>query len=666
MSLRWGALWCVLCVSATARADPPPPKPIVVHVSGRRHGPPASRRDPTAASMVLRGEALHEPGASAADVLSQVPGVQIAASGSASDLATASIRGATSAETPVYLAGIRLNDDVTGTADLSTVPLWMLDRVEVFRGNAPEDADRLGIGGAIFFDPKLPHRSKLGAGVGVGSFGKLSAWLGGAVAAPGAASMVAIRRDYAKNDYTYVNDNGTRSTTADDRVVRRPNADATSYDTWAIGRTSVGPGGAEITTVVNAFDREQGVTGLGLIPALAARAHTRRLLAGITARVPCHARRPGQPAGDCRIELTSSAISAASTLRDPLRELALPGTLVESRGQRFSQQVRLVTEPSDNVRVSLDAGEEAELLRVDNLGAQGLHAGRQVTRGAGSIAFHALDWLELYALGALDCHSTSGPDGADHCGVLAPSGRVGARISLARRLVLLANAGRYVRVPTLGELYGTSPQVRGNSALEPELGTTGDLGVRAETSPTARSAAWVDAFGFARWVSQLVAYRRSGLGYVRPFNVGRARVLGVELAAGADLFHHVRSTLALTALDPRNTTPTHRGNNLIPFQSRLATSGYVELYTEPARSALDRVGIGARASYRSSRVADPQGFVIIDQQALLDLEASALFFRRRLAVRLSVKNVTDAPHFDVIGYPLPGRSVHASVEAWWW
>ncbi len=142
----------------------------------------------------------------------------------------------------MYLAGIRLNDDVTGTADLSTVPLWMLDRVEVFRGNAPEAADRLGIGGAIFFEPRLPHHSRLGGGYALGSFGELSTWLGGAVAAPGAASMVALSRSYAKNDYTYVNDNGTRSTTADDRAVRRPNADATSYDSWAIGRTTAGAG----------------------------------------------------------------------------------------------------------------------------------------------------------------------------------------------------------------------------------------------------------------------------------------------------------------------------------------------------------------------------------------------------------------------------------------
>src|SRR6185369_6565468 len=97
---------------------------------------------------VVRGEDLKRPGATAADVLTASPGVEPSRGGAGSDFATVSIRGAPSAEVPVYLAGIRLNDDVTGAADLSTIPLFALDRVEVFRGNAPADADRLGIGGA--------------------------------------------------------------------------------------------------------------------------------------------------------------------------------------------------------------------------------------------------------------------------------------------------------------------------------------------------------------------------------------------------------------------------------------------------------------------------------------------------------------------------------------
>ena len=128
------------------------------------------------------------------DALSELPSVQVARTGAGSELATAAVRGATSAQTPVYLAGVRLNDDVTGTADLSTVPLFLLRRIEVYRGNAPLDADRLGIGGAIFIDPILPRAPRAAAGVGFGSFGALSTWAVGAVGSEqGAGALVAVR-----------------------------------------------------------------------------------------------------------------------------------------------------------------------------------------------------------------------------------------------------------------------------------------------------------------------------------------------------------------------------------------------------------------------------------------------------------------------------------------
>ena len=71
--------------------------------------------------------------------------------------ATAAVRGATALDTPVYLAGVRLNDDVGGTADLSLVPLWLIHHVEIYRGHAPLHADRLAPGGAICFSASAPR-----------------------------------------------------------------------------------------------------------------------------------------------------------------------------------------------------------------------------------------------------------------------------------------------------------------------------------------------------------------------------------------------------------------------------------------------------------------------------------------------------------------------------
>ncbi|WP_437973347.1 TonB-dependent receptor [Sorangium sp. So ce295] len=621
--------------------------------------------------MVISEERLRAPGATSADVLAQVPGVQTSRAGSSSDHATASIRGATSAQTPVYLAGIRLNDDLTGTADLSTLPLWMLARVDVFRGNAPEHADHLGIGGAIFFEPKLPDRTRVGVGSSMGSFGQWSAWTGGALAAGAASALFAVRREQADNRYGFTDDRGTRFDPTDDREVWRSNADFEAYDAWVIGRHEIGRG-ARTLFVANAFYREQGIPGLAVIPARAARSRTQRMLGAVSSRVPCSTWRVGEAEGSCIFEVSSTWVVTRSTVSDPWRELSMQATDVAISGTRLAQQARLGYMVSDDLRFGASALEAVEQVGVDTVASPPLRARRESTRLAGTMTWQPLPWLGLHALSVLQRQSTSGVEHAQGSRAIAvdPVGRFGIEVRPFERMQILMNIGRYVRVPTLGELHGLSYFVRGNSGLVPEQGLTADLGTRLwrEGTPCASCALYVDAFLFGRSAQDLIAFKRSSFGVIRPFNVGAARVLGAELAAGADVLDAIRVELSMTALDPRDVSPSRRvKNDFLPFQSRLVVSPSVEVYADPAlpQIAMDRAAVGVRLLYRSSRFADPAGLVVLRSQAVTDLDASAHFFHRSMAVRFAMRNIFDTQQFDAIGFPLPGRSVHGNLEVWW-
>jgi vitamin B12 transporter len=641
-------------------------EPLEVRVEGERASSRAAGRDETAASFVIRRDEIRSPGAGVADALARVPGVQVARSGAGSELSTAAIRGATAAQTPVYLSGIRLNDDVTGTADLSTVPLFSLDRIEVYRGNAPLDADRLGIGGAIFLEPRLPHALRAGLGAGVGSFGELSTMGAATVgSAPGFSALASVRRDAARNDYSYVDDGGTRFDTSDDRTRRRSNADSESYDAWAIAVEDLADRG-RVLGISNVFVREQGVTGLSAVPATAARLRTLRLLGGVSAKTPC----PSTAGADCEVELGTSAISSSTMLRDPLRELAVGSTQAESRGQRLAQNERIRRTLGRYATLTLSAGQEVERLDVDLAEASAVRARRVALRGAGTAIVHASSKVDAVGLFAVDCHTTIGRLGGDSCDAVEPTGRVGARWNVDRNLAAFANLGRYVRVPTLGELFGVSPSLRGNADLVPERGVTIDGGGRWSTRLRGASDTrlFADLFGFARFASDLIGYRRSSFGAATPYNLQSARVLGLELALGAQAFRMIRAELSATALDPRDTTEARRTtNDLLPFRSRLVTSPYAEVFAEPAFSALhlDRLALGARASYRSSEVADPAGLIVIEHRTLVDVDLVASFWGDSIVSRFRVANVFDVESFDVVGYPLPGRSVHGSLEAWW-
>lgn len=642
------ALFAALSAARVAHADPE----TEVVVNGHKSTRPA--REPTLAASRVDPSELSRPGATAAAILSHVPGVQVSETGGGADLATASVRGATSAQTPVYLAGIRLNDDLTGTADLSLVPLWMLSRADVYRGNAPADADRFGIGGAIYFEPRVPKVTRVGAGAEFGSFGQHAGFVGAQIAQRGDAALIAFRAAGARNDYPYLDNAGT-SQTSDDATRRRPNADYADRDAWAIGRTSLGLRGARITTVFNAFEREQGVTGLAVVPALAARARTSRELVGLSAKVPCGS----EP--DCEVSLSSQVISARSRLTDPRHELGLLSSRLDSRGTRVAQSAHLALVGSV-FHATFGGNVEVEHLALD--GGTTLRAQRSTSAGRAALSASLTSSTEVSALGSASCDATRGPRQPQSCTV-EPEGRLGARQRFGA-FELRTNLGRYARVPTLGELYGVSALVQGSSALVPEQGLTWDLGARWE-APLGPVWTYVDTFGFAREVSQLIAYRRSTLGAVQPYNVGSARVLGAELEAGAQWAQHARTALSITVLDPRDTTATRNlSNDLIPFQSRLFGSLFVEGFLEPGVLAMRRAGLDARLNYRGSRFADPAGLLVLPASTALDLGATVQFGRaHELSLRAAVDDVFDARHFDFIGYPVPGRSFHVSCEAWW-
>jgi vitamin B12 transporter len=642
----------------------PAPLEVTVRAAPLRHVSAA----PTLASSVLSGDQLSGPGLSAADVLARVPGVQVSRTGAQADVATASIRGADARQVPVYLAGVRLNDEVSGTADLSSVPLWMIDRVEIYRGNAPSAADRLGMGGAIFFWPKLPRAGGVGAGAELGSFGERDAHAWGALGSSRAAALVAVRRAGARNDYPFVNDQGQRFE-LDERRERRQNADFSETDAWVLGRYELGRG-ARLSSVLSLLDREQGVTGLSVLPARAARGRTRRLLFGSSVALPCGSLR------GCQLELDTSAIAARSSVSDPLLELGPTlSRFVDNRGERASQRVHVGFELGPALALGVGVQAAFENLRVRR--AAGLPRGgnRRSVLPALDAAWELAPEVSLHALGALECHATRGAsvrfgaavtDASGGCAA-EPVGRVGVRYAPSASLELLSNLSRALRVPSLAELYGTSALVDGNPALRPERSVAFDVGARYRVR-TEGAELFLDGFAFARRASELVRYRRTSLQAMSPFNVSRARLLGVELALSADLLSHVRLEASGTLLDPRETTqdplldPT--ANDILPNTARLTLSTLTELYVEPAnaRLQLTRASIGLRYQHKSSRFEDPAGQNVLPEQNLCDIELAGSFLEGRVTLRAALRNAFDAQTSDLIGLPVPGRSYHAALE----
>jgi iron complex outermembrane receptor protein len=665
------AAWLVAsastCVAGRARADDAPGAassstvPVVeeVQVRGEPIQEPVAPRDAAVAGSVVTRDRLVGPGLEAQDVLRAQPGVVVTETGGFGAPATAAIRGATAEDTPVYLAGVRLNDDVGGTADLSLVPLWLIDRIEVYRGNAPLDADRLGPGGAIFFEPRRPTRDMGGDGYYGGSWGASKGWAYAGTRAGPVGVLAGVSGDRATNRYPFVNDHGTLFEPNRDIEATRQNADETTLEGWSLARVDLGSG-ATLDVVANAITREQGVPSLALLPTREARERADRGLAGLALHLPLDHQ------GRATLEARTSFLIGSTAYSDPLLELALYAREVRVVGRRVEQTVGAAVDVTDALRIRPVATVAAEGIERSPNDIPIGRAHREFARAAVGAEQRVGESLTLHALGSVECHRTgANPD--ELCDVLAPTGRVGAETG-TRRVRILWNLGRYVRVPTLGQIYGVSGTIHGNPALAPETGVTQDFGIRAQTRRgDALDGAYVDAFVFARWADGLIAYERTGQGFITPYNVGAARVVGAEVLTGLALTRIVRVELAATALDPRDTSAGRTTvNDILPFRSRLIAAPCVRAdWKRRSRNGLSGVGGEVRGLYQSSRYVDPAGLGVIGQQATVDLEGHVSLFDGVLTFRGRVADLFDATRTDIVGYPLPGRSVYAGLEAAW-
>ena len=93
----------------------------------------------------------------------------------------------------------------------------------------------------------------------------------------------------------------------------------------------------------------------------------------------------------------------------------------------------------------------------------------------------------------------------------------------------------------------------------------------------------------------------------------------------------------------------------------------VELHTShlPDSLGLSRAAVSIRGNHRGSRYQDATGLIIVPHSTTFDLGMNVLLRHLPLSIRASVYNVFNQPSFDVVGYPLPPRSLMLGAEFDW-
>lgn len=139
------------------------------------------------------------------DFLKMVPGVHVREVNGKGQYTTVSVRGSTAAQVGVFVDGVLFNLGGDAAADISTIPVHNVERIEVYRGYIPARFGGTFMGGVINIVTKRPTKANVQASFGKSSFGGYKGNLQIDAPLGGGALMVGINRDQSDGDFKYKN-----------------------------------------------------------------------------------------------------------------------------------------------------------------------------------------------------------------------------------------------------------------------------------------------------------------------------------------------------------------------------------------------------------------------------------------------------------------------------
>ena len=140
-----------------------------------------------------------------ADFLKMVPGIHVREVNGKGQYTTVSVRGSTAAQVGVFVDGILFNLGGDAAADISTIPVKNVERIEVYRGYIPARFGGTYMGGVINIVTKKPTKANVSASMGKKSYGGYSGSVEVDAPLGNGALMIGVNRDQSKGDFKYKN-----------------------------------------------------------------------------------------------------------------------------------------------------------------------------------------------------------------------------------------------------------------------------------------------------------------------------------------------------------------------------------------------------------------------------------------------------------------------------
>jgi vitamin B12 transporter len=601
---------------------------------------------PPAVSVVTAEDIAARGATTVAEAVSTVAGLSVNDKGPDGSQVAVSIRGSTTNQVLVLVDGVRVNDALTGMADLSRVPAESIERIEVLRGGASSLYGGDAVGGVVNIITKKgesPPRLSIelggympGARVSGFNLGKVhegfnastlldaqSLTLSWAPRIGEALLSLSAGAKRAANAYTFIDSNNEKR--------ERENAGLLRANASAGVELPVPDG--KLSASLAASYEDKGVPGSLAAPTLLASEGDFDGRASIGYKAE-------RFVSDF---LTIDARLSAGYSRVDYEDL-------DNHDQDATHEI---------ATLGLEAVQEAFISEGLSLvyGLSSSYArSRSDTVGTPSRATAGVFVEPSIALGRLTLRPSIRYDFYSDFSSTDPLGGLGATLGATYRLgvgdTLKLNLSRAYRVPSFNDLYWPAiAGAEGNPGLRPENALEANLGYERR-----REGLSYDVVAYARYSHDVILWQPGEDGIWRPSNYGDALYPGIEQELRADLAPGLSASINYTFLYS------------FVLSGDLGFSDDKRLPMTPMHSMKavlsgkrDRLSWSATGTFASLRYLKTANAAYLPAYFTLDL-----FARWKASDGMSIyaaaDNLFDEQYAIIEGYPMPGTKLRVGLD----
>jgi iron complex outermembrane receptor protein len=616
--------------------------------------------DPSSFTTLIEMDAFYGESKEIEEILGQTVGVQIRRFGGAGDRSEISIRGSSASQVVVLLDGVRLNSPQTGGVDLSTIPVELIERIEVSRGGGSVQNGSDAIGGVVNIITRraggVPRTTLAFSGESFGT------WRGAAT------QTGSIREHEFALGYSGFATDGDWTFKAVDTVrdgVLEPGPDGDfervnhesethaaqlkwGHDLGDWGRISFSDNFSH-----DSAGRPGPDFGVGELRGQSLTAHQRRTrnLASLLLEA--------EDLGSAEIDAELHAFHRYARSRFFEPAAGIGRSAIDSDNRNHSIGGRLSLAGGGQLGCT-----EHRLAWDGELRYDLLFAKNALDRDRRTLGASLQDEIRLFD-GGIRLIPALRVDHTQGFGVeWIP--RLGVIVRAFPWLEFKGNVERSYRVANFDELYFNEGEIRGNPNLNPEDAFNADAGFEfswQQLGPL--SDLWLEFAAFRNDIDESIVFIVQPLGVSIASNTGSARAEGIELGGGLRVFDWLGLSANWTHLDAKL-----KGSDL-PLPGRAEDEVFARAEFGPPSRVVKWVG---EVSHRSSIPVSSSGFTRLESgtQTVYGLSLVVDFLQipgvdrvipgRHLRFSVSVDNLTDASLRDAQFFPQPGRTFAFRVE----